>query len=575
MPNRRCCVPDLLAGLEAVASTLLDQDLPLDALPVICLWEHVARHVVRMLAPTVLARCARVHALCTLGLLGEAAVGVWGLMVAYNLPDSALPWPKAPGEPREAGTPGQHSETAAGEGKRGGGGHKGSGDRDGGRHSAATAQQVPAVVALFDAASCPSYDAAAWPGAPQNRACCKLLASGQIGLDVAACYGPWLTMAVERARAAWLLAAGGVRNGWRSCDPATGSPTPAAAAMSASAAAGSGSGRGAAGAVPAAAQQQGERQQQPSTGPEAPHACEAVEESLLGAAATMLWSSAAAALDVLHAQGAPIAVLDTLPPASARRASGGSSPQAGAKSPAPKGEAAARPGSPRKEVAGVWATGDGLPVVAAAAAGPPASSAQLAHAAACALLQLSEVEARRWMPAAGLEAALQAARLVKEQSDPTTASLVATEDLQHCGLSPHLWLMARVRVVELLQQAQHFAAAEGEARAALAECAALSEGPLAAQLLRLQAGSAAALGRVGDASEAWRKARRLQEQLGVADQEEQAWLLQLDVAEAAARLGERRASDAAWARSLEGLRRHAHAVGLAEMVVSLKWACLE
>jgi len=54
---RRCNVTDLQSGLEGTVRTLVDAGLPLEALPVIALWEHITLHVKRDLKATVLCRC--------------------------------------------------------------------------------------------------------------------------------------------------------------------------------------------------------------------------------------------------------------------------------------------------------------------------------------------------------------------------------------------------------------------------------------------------------------------------------------------------------------------------------------
>ena len=46
-PLRRCNVSDLLSGLETLSGILIDNDLSLEALPALSLWEYVARTVAR------------------------------------------------------------------------------------------------------------------------------------------------------------------------------------------------------------------------------------------------------------------------------------------------------------------------------------------------------------------------------------------------------------------------------------------------------------------------------------------------------------------------------------------------
>ncbi len=52
----RCNVTDLLSGLETIVAVLIEASLPLEALPVCALWEHVAYLVARDLRSTVLCR---------------------------------------------------------------------------------------------------------------------------------------------------------------------------------------------------------------------------------------------------------------------------------------------------------------------------------------------------------------------------------------------------------------------------------------------------------------------------------------------------------------------------------------
>jgi hypothetical protein len=432
-----------MLGLEASATALLDSGLQLDALPLICAWEHAARHAARRADATALARAARARALCALGLLGEAAEVVAGLMGGEDLPDGALPWPRA-----AAAAP---DEQQAGGGKAGGAAHKVA--------PAGKGPQQPAGADSVAARRPPAFDAASWPGSPANVKCAEFIAAGGAALPaaVAATYGPWAAAAVERARAAWLMAAGAARNHWRTCNPLTGqraapAPAPAPAPGKAPPAAAA-----AAAAAPPGAPQ--------SSGPVPPHECKAVEDGLLDAASTLLRASAAQAARALQESLAPaVAAGDAAgasaggaQPGSARRpgsagrvAGGGASTvgrQGGADGGATEpptargGPATARSGST------LAATARGEQHAGARLEGPDTEAAAHCHAAALALLQLSEAEALRWMPAAGLDAALEAARLIGQHGGAASAGLAAAsgEDAARLAMGPHLWLRVRLQ----------------------------------------------------------------------------------------------------------------------------------
>ncbi len=56
----RCPVGDLAGALETASCFLLDNGCALEALPLLALWEHVARHVARSLHGTMWCRWAGV-----------------------------------------------------------------------------------------------------------------------------------------------------------------------------------------------------------------------------------------------------------------------------------------------------------------------------------------------------------------------------------------------------------------------------------------------------------------------------------------------------------------------------------
>lgn len=570
-------MPDLAAGLEAVAGALLDQGLPLEALPVVCLWEHVGRHVTRQLAATVAARCARARALCALGLLGDAARVLWGLMAGADLPEEGSPFARVllPPPPAHGGG-GAAAHTASGKG--GGGAH--------GKGGAAAAQ--PDAAAALMAKGPFAYDAAAWPGAACNKRARDAIATAPLAPAVAAAYGPWLCAAVDRARAAWLLAAGGERNAWRAPDAATG---PKASALPPA------GGKEAAAAAPDKGHHP---QQQPAAAadasPEAPRTCEPCEGALLDAAAALLRASTDKALLALAACAAAAPAAGTGAADGAPRSAGASRPGSarpgsrggggaelpplatalsgastlGAGSPLGVGKEALPPlmGRPasRPPSARSFAAGSGG---ARPAAEPPGADAVAhAHAAVHGLLLLSEVEAARWLPSRALEAALAAAAALRVHGARAAAALAAGGDAGRHALGPHDWLRARVQVVACLQAARHHEAVLTEAAAALAECAALREPLLPVALLWLRAGAVAALGDAPAALAGARDAAAAAARLGVAD--ERAWRAHLDAAALAARCG-RAAEAGEEARcAMELLRARAHESGLAEMAVSAR-----
>jgi len=459
----RCNVADLAAGLEAVASTLLDQSFALEALPVLSMWEHLARHITRQLPAAVLARAARVRALCMLGMLGDAAAVISDLMAARNLPDEGMPWSKVVLTALElqSSTQQQQQHPAKGKGSNTGA-HKG--------HHGNQQQTQPFDTSLLIQRL--AYDAGAWPGAPQNKRVCELVSAPQLHPAVAACYGSWLCSVVDQARAAWLLAAGSARNSWRQSDPLTGAKAAQPPAPPAR--------KG--GAAAAADKQQQQQQQQQQQHPQAaagatePHKCEAVEESLLDSAATILYASLEAATQALQAcnsitaeggdSASCTAAGSSRPgsprrPVSARSGSGDKTPRSttarSGSSGVPAGDAAqssvgkellppllesttsstSRPASAR---------GDGIQPTVASSEQPGYDAAQHCHAAVHALMLLTEVEAARWLPVEGLKAALQAGQLVREQGGTAAAALAAGGDVHRYGLDPGLWLRIRLQV---------------------------------------------------------------------------------------------------------------------------------
>ena len=173
-------MPDLLEGLETVARVLTTAGHCLPALPVLSMWEWAARHVCRSLQQTVRCRIVRVHALCRLGLLREAAAVTAVLMRGTLLPH--------PDTSRNAVFPVGSSAAAAGV-----------------------------------ADSHAMLRATLHPGAAGNRAAINDLMCGGVQPAVAAAYGPWACAQVALARVRVLSALACVPYAWEALDPAAAS----------------------------------------------------------------------------------------------------------------------------------------------------------------------------------------------------------------------------------------------------------------------------------------------------------------------------------------------------------------
>ncbi|KAG2499074.1 hypothetical protein HYH03_003257 [Edaphochlamys debaryana] len=173
----RCPVVDLAGSLETAAAGLLDAGLAIEALPVLALWEHVARDVTRSLHGTVLCRIMRCRALVALGLLTEACSVAAGLMTASGLPDPVL-------------------------------------DSD------YILKDAAGSVVVSEPA--PPFSNAHLPGEPGNKAALLHIADTPLHAAVEKLYGSWLVAHLTLARAQILMAAGGVPNQWRSTNWKTG-----------------------------------------------------------------------------------------------------------------------------------------------------------------------------------------------------------------------------------------------------------------------------------------------------------------------------------------------------------------
>eukprot|EP00892_Ulva_mutabilis_P009551 jgi/Ulvmu1/6969/UM033_0026.1 len=170
-------MPDLLEGLETVARVLTTAGQHLAALPVLSMWEWAARHVSRSQQHTVRCRIVRVHVLCDLGLLREAARVTSALMRGAELPD--------PDTARDAVFYGGSDAAGAG----------------------AEAAELRLRAALH-------------PGAEGNRGVMNYLMCGEVPKVVAAAYGQWASAHVALARVKLLSALACVPYSWDGRDPA-------------------------------------------------------------------------------------------------------------------------------------------------------------------------------------------------------------------------------------------------------------------------------------------------------------------------------------------------------------------
>lgn len=161
-------LPDLLEGAETIARVLCRAGHAAAALPVFAVWEWAARRVSRSMHHTVRCRVARVHALCTLGLLREACAVTAALMRGQDLPDADA-------------------------------------DRD---------------ALLGDGDACPALAAALHPGAPENRAAVNFLMSRAVPVAVCEAYGGWACAQVALARVRVLTALAAMPYSWDGRDAA-------------------------------------------------------------------------------------------------------------------------------------------------------------------------------------------------------------------------------------------------------------------------------------------------------------------------------------------------------------------
>ena len=79
-----------MSALQTLTGALVENELLLEALPLISLWEHLAQSQARDVHATVLARLERARAATRLGCMSAAAEAVAALMAGARLPCAAL-----------------------------------------------------------------------------------------------------------------------------------------------------------------------------------------------------------------------------------------------------------------------------------------------------------------------------------------------------------------------------------------------------------------------------------------------------------------------------------------------------
>lgn len=400
----RLNIGDLLSGLETLCTTLVGNDLSLEALPVLALWEHVSYHVARQLLPTLLCRLLRATALIKLGLLSEAARVIGGLIQGIDIPGFGL----------------TGSQVICG--------------ADG---IPIPAQPLP-----------PLFNNHLLPGDTSNKKCIEFIADSPVHEAVSAVYGAWLCCQLTQARAAWLMAAGRVPNFWANSHPVTAArvvPVPVKtdkpSGKASKDAKDAAKDADAAGVAPAV--------QLP----------EANEGHLLETAANLLMASISASRRQLGLQ--PLAFGDKFVerPSSSTGKAAGKGKTGGKKTEGPKS-----PKTPGRSLTATNSTIGGEDSMLETPRGPLLEggfrdtnsprlkdqkrllSAQHCHAAVCALLQLSHVDALRWQPTAALLWALEAAAMVSEHPDLMNGLVGSNEDIERYSCGPDLWLKIKLQV---------------------------------------------------------------------------------------------------------------------------------
>lgn len=465
----RCNAAALASSLECLTSILQEQQLHLQTLPLLTLWEHTSLHVAHNRASTVLARITRVRVLAALGLMPQAATVLHSLMQGSNLPGIVL----VPSQPL-LGAGDSSATTGAGHHTKGKG-HAAEGKDSSSKESkeAATAAGVDALKGLDSRPVL--YHADKWAQDPANAAFLQLVADAVLDPAVVTAYGPWLCGHFILARAAFLAAAGGVVDCWVDGKPSAlaaaaraGPPPPVDPSTAASSAEASNepavppaTGPAAKGAKPAAGSTSGAAAGAGAAGGKAaaaaasaaappPPARTPAEFKLLDAAVQLLQGlvsvscpasgMSAAVLGIPWAdQGAPVEHAKAKI-AAGKGAAGKDKTSSGSHgSTAKKGHGATKggKGSPQKHGKGDKAGAaaqqqppeqqDGAEAAAAerrAAAAAELLAAQHQYLLIEALLQLAAVQAARWMPLQALPVCLAACEAIKHAAGSSGGSLV-------------------------------------------------------------------------------------------------------------------------------------------------------
>ena len=166
------CLHDVASGVEALADALVDgtDSAPVEALPVLALWEWLSVHIRRDSAMTVRARVSRANALINLGLLGSAYDTITGLMVGAKLPSML--------------------------------GH------------GSLVHQLPDGAGPYSPPEIPTFHTALYPGAAENRAAVDFVSHGGMHAAVAECLKPHAAAQVAMLRCRLLHALGTVPCVW-------------------------------------------------------------------------------------------------------------------------------------------------------------------------------------------------------------------------------------------------------------------------------------------------------------------------------------------------------------------------
>ncbi|MEW5312856.1 MAG: hypothetical protein WDW38_004457 [Sanguina aurantia] len=532
----KCNVTDLMSGLETVCGGLLDNDLALEALPVISLWEHMAYHVTRSLATTVLCRIQRVTALLQLGLLAEAAAVLGGLVVGAALPDAVLDSDAVIKTPDGSVVPVgcvRYRQWLARVGASAVSGDASDGTRrciapcdSGGMMAAAPLVRTPALgpVRCAEPRGCecaavafdvgrrngflppfvqpsspqalvpPPYSTRHLPGHPSNKACLAFLADTPLHPALEKLYGAWLVAHLSMAQARLLMVAGGVPNAWRAADPNTGGYSVESC--------------------------------MPTQNPPQPYLLLDKAMAMAKATAPVEPASKAAPPPVAEEKKAKVTSASGSKPSSA---------------PVP-------PRTPTEPVA--------LPVHDRVA------MAQRAEVMTRTLLLQSELALLQWQPASALLAATEAAAHMSRVADDVNIPTFENDETERYSLSPTLWIQCRVQVVRCTAALGHTTTCHSLIAAAQADAALVNEQLHCVGLNALKARLLAAVGQSAEALAMMREAVASYKQLSVSDTRVSALLL--DAAALSDSLGLRQDSERLAASATSLLQGLTSELGLRE-----------